>query len=136
MDALKPRPFCGSCEESVRIIYDHGTYEPGCSHCGTYIWHFSSARSATRAWNRRAVSEKPADGVVPPVIHGLTAPMLRQALNFICPDGSAEHDEDELSTGVLKDCEDGPGIYVWMTEYPDEGAVLIQPLAAASKGDE
>lgn len=46
-------PFCGS--DAAQITHDHGTYEPGCTHCGTYIGQYSSERSARVAWNRRAV---------------------------------------------------------------------------------
>jgi hypothetical protein len=50
--ALEACPFCGS--DAAKITEDHGTYEPGCTHCGTYIGQYSSARSAAAAWNRRA----------------------------------------------------------------------------------
>jgi hypothetical protein len=56
---LLPCPFCGSDGDSVAINHDNGTYEPGCSHCGTYIGQYSSTRSAAAAWNRRARLSEP-----------------------------------------------------------------------------
>lgn len=46
-------PFCGS--DAAKITNDKGSYEVGCTHCGTYIGCYSSERSAAANWNRRAV---------------------------------------------------------------------------------
>lgn len=51
LPALLPCPFCGS-DEAV-IDESHGTYEPGCAHCGVRIGQYSSRRSAASNWNMR-----------------------------------------------------------------------------------
>lgn len=81
---------------------------------------------------RKHAAPQPAQGMVR--VDGLTAPMLRAALEFIAPDATPDQDEDELSIGILTEHEDGPGIYVWMTEYPEEGSILLRALAAAQGG--
>lgn len=49
--ALLPCPFCGSSGE---IKEDCGTFEPGCSHCGSFFGFHSTRDHAAKSWNRRA----------------------------------------------------------------------------------
>lgn len=63
----------------------------------------------------------------------LTPPMLRAALEFIAPDNSVEQDDDKVVIGRLAEHEDGPGIYAWMADCPEEGSVRIDAALAAQK---
>lgn len=65
MGELLPCPFCGS---SAEIKEDCGTFEPGCSHCGSFFGFHSTREHAAKSWNRRASPseaevERAADGI-------------------------------------------------------------------------
>jgi len=34
-----------------------------------------------------------------------------------------------VTIDILKDGPEGPGVYIWLTEYPDEGCILLTPPA-------
>jgi hypothetical protein len=82
---LKPCPFCGS--DCATITKDHGTYEPGCTHCGTFIGQYSSERSAAAAWNRRAAREQS-------VPDGWQLVPIEPTLDMCLAGGNAPHDKD------------------------------------------
>ncbi|SAL26270.1 hypothetical protein [Caballeronia telluris] len=61
----------------------------------------------------------------------LTGAQLLEALDFVAPDGP--HDADQLECEVTiqrGEGHDGPGTYCWLTEYPEEGATLLDGKAA------
>jgi hypothetical protein len=61
----------------------------------------------------------------------LTGAQLLEALDFVAPD--RPHDADQLECEVTiqrGEGHDGPGTYCWLTEYPEEGATLLDGKAA------
>lgn len=57
----------------------------------------------------------------------LSGHQLKELLNFVNPDGENDLDqlETELTIKFFEDGHSGKGYYFWMTEYPEEGAMLI-----------
>lgn len=57
---------------------------------------------------------------------------LREALEFIAPDGDPEQLESDVTIQWGKTGHSGEGYYACMTEYPDEGCILLddKPRAA------
>ncbi|WP_244124943.1 hypothetical protein [Burkholderia gladioli] len=62
----------------------------------------------------------------------LTAAQLLEALDFIAPDRTADQFESEVSFQYGKG-HSGEGIYCWITEYPDEGASLLDGSTVAAQ---
>jgi hypothetical protein len=63
----------------------------------------------------------------------ITAAQLKAALEFVAPDGTPEQLEDEVTIGYLE-AEGGrvAGHYAWLTDYPDEGGMLLETSDAPS----
>ncbi|MGS1073058.1 hypothetical protein [Burkholderia glumae] len=61
----------------------------------------------------------------------LTGAQLLEALDFIAPDRTADQFESEVSFQYGKG-HSGEGIYCWITEYPDEGASLLDGSTVAA----
>lgn len=54
----------------------------------------------------------------------LNAPTLREALAYVAPDNSPEQDESEIVL-VRGDGHDGPGLYAYFADYPEEGSIKL-----------
>lgn len=78
----------------------------------------SIAKRALDAAPAAPVADKPAPTLI------LTGAQLLEALDFIAPDRSADQLESEVSF-QHGNGHAGEGMYCWMTEYPDEGAMKI-----------
>ncbi|WP_257817994.1 hypothetical protein [Burkholderia glumae] len=72
------------------------------------------------------VADKPAPTLI------LTGAQLLEALDFIAPDRSADQLESEVSF-QHGNGHAGEGMYCWMTEYPDEGAMKIDGSTLAAQ---
>lgn len=58
---------------------------------------------------------------------------LREALSFLAPDNTEEQLDQEvvISTGGAE-CHSGPGLYCWLDEYPEEGAIKLDGTSPAA----
>ena len=58
---------------------------------------------------------------------------LREALAFLAPDNTEEQLDQEvvISTGGAE-CHSGPGLYCWLDEYPEEGAIKLDGTSPAA----
>lgn len=58
---------------------------------------------------------------------------LREALSFLAPDNTEEQLDQEviISTGGAE-CHSGPGLYCWLDEYPEEGAIKLDGTSTAA----
>ncbi|WP_186260305.1 helix-turn-helix domain-containing protein [Burkholderia gladioli] len=72
------------------------------------------------------VADKPAPTLI------LTGAQLLEALDFIAPDRSADQLESEVSF-QHGNGHAGEGMYCWMTDYPDEGASLLDGSTVAAQ---
>jgi len=66
-----------------------------------------------------------------PLMH-LTGYQLREALEFVAPDGTEEQLESEvcIQHGPARTHDDGTdpeGLYCWLSDYPDEGSFSLEP---------
>jgi len=67
-----------------------------------------------------AAREKAADSIL------LTGQQLKDALEFVAPDGTQEQLETEVVIGIGDaSAHAGIGPYVWLAEYPEEGAMQL-----------
>lgn len=138
---------CSALEEGAVYISNLGTpiakgmdWQMSIAHdrCVGYFMNRADAIKAAQAFLPE-VKEKPAPSLT------LTGQQLRNAAEFVNPDG--EKDPDQLETeatiqhfGSVKDGDDATqpdlpaGLYIWLTEYPEEGCVRLATttgLAAA-----
>lgn len=58
---------------------------------------------------------------------------LCEALSFLAPDNTEEQLDQEviISTGGAE-CHSGPGLYCWLDEYPEEGAIKLDGTSPAA----
>ncbi|MET3232214.1 UNVERIFIED_ORG: putative RNA-binding Zn-ribbon protein involved in translation (DUF1610 family) [Burkholderia sp. 1263] len=67
----------------------------------------------------------------------LTGAQLLAAFEFVAPDHPNDADQLECEVTIqYGDGHDGRGLYCWITEYPDEGAIRLDAAPAASAGDQ
>jgi hypothetical protein len=76
-------------------------------------------------------AQEPADTV------SLTGAQLLEAFQFVAPDHPNDADQLECEVTIQRgNGHDGPGLYCWITEYPEEGAIRLDAdPAAASNGE-
>ncbi|EXG29981.1 hypothetical protein HHL03_19035 [Acinetobacter pittii] len=57
----------------------------------------------------------------------LNGHQLKSLLDFVNPDGEKDLEqlETELTIKFFEDGHSGKGYYFWMTEYPEEGSMLL-----------
>lgn len=69
----------------------------------------------------------------------INAYQLRQAAEFAAPDYEREEEQrdtevclERMSAGTFHDGEPRPaGLYVWLSDYPEEGCMLLDEVPAA-----
>jgi hypothetical protein len=67
----------------------------------------------------------------------LTGAQLLEAFEFVAPDHPNDADQLECEVTIQNgDGHDGPGLYCWITEYPEEGAIRLDAATASSAGDQ
>jgi len=68
----------------------------------------------------------------------LTGAQLLEAFQFVAPDHPNDADQLECEVTIQRgNGHDGPGLYCWITEYPEEGAIRLDAdPAAASNGEQ
>lgn len=117
----------------VKVALDANipTWDPVHEQSAALTWPISTAKGAIDALDAW-LAATPAAGDESGQIT-LTAPQLRQALDFVNPDkGDADQQEDRLTIAWAKEStsegETRPaGLYAWFTEYPEEGAIYLDP---------
>lgn len=119
-------PFCG-CESWMHAdgtAFNDGRigYRVECEgtcHAMTCYWH--ERADAVKHWNQRQPSETSACRNMVT----LNGYQLKEALEFIAPDGEAEQLEADVTIEWGDDGHAGKGYYASITEYPDEGSILL-----------
>lgn len=88
--------------------------------------------SAWRMWQARAALAQPSPVRSSLLINGY---QLRDALEFIAPDGTAEQLESEARIEWRQQDADflEAGLYAWCAEYPEEGCVLLDDEPATAQ---
>jgi hypothetical protein len=68
----------------------------------------------------------------------LTGAQLLEAFQFVAPDHPNDADQLECEVTIQRgNGHDGHGLYCWITEYPEEGAIRLDAdPAAASNGEQ
>ena len=117
-ERLLPCPFCGSPAGWWR---EGNHFVVGCGTCNGQVSRLDKA-DAISNWNRRSSIESKErwfDGGV-----DLNAHQLRQALDFL---GGDEESEVTIKRLTTAQAEEGGGVYVWCSEYPEEGSMKLVP---------
>ena len=129
----KECPFCGNSWGTPQTEQAHngGRWQVACTNprCGASSGWGDTEAEAIALWNTRPTPPK--TSMV------MNAHLLREALEFSNPDGNK--DPDQMNTEVtfrelseeeaqkLVSMDEGPvhpaGVYCWLTEYPEEGAL-------------
>lgn len=55
----------------------------------------------------------------------LTGGQLKQALEFLAPDGTPEQLLSDVTIDWIQDGHSGPGYYAHLTEEPGEGSIIL-----------
>ncbi|WP_454826078.1 hypothetical protein [Paraburkholderia xenovorans] len=128
---LKPCPMCNaSLSEATASGYHHHPAN-GCIFSG-----FELSRDDVAAWNRRAPAEVQDEAVQVDGAVTLTGAQLLEAFQFVAPDHPKDPDQLECEVTIQRgDGYDGRGLYCWITEYPEEGAIRLDTAHAASGGE-
>lgn len=64
----------------------------------------------------------------------LTGQQVKDLLEFVAPDGDADQLETEVTIGFFgAEAHSGPGLYAWITEYPEEGAIALFEVTSEGK---
>lgn len=67
----------------------------------------------------------------------LTGAQLLEAFQFVAPDHPNDADQLECEVTIQRgNGHDGPGLYCWITEYPEEGAIRLDAAPAAASNVE
>lgn len=132
-------PICGS--EETRYFRGgklNETTHHECGPCGasyaTYSDTQDNALRQLRADNdelRARLEAAERDAARYPIT--LTQKEVRGIIEFF---GGDEDDETEITIGWVEEHESGPGYYLWMTDYPEEGSVPLKVAAEGKTGGE
>lgn len=91
--------------------------------------------SQWRGWQSRAAidADRLARGAVPALT--ITGHQLREAMDFLAPDGTAEQLEQSVciqhgpervcDAGTPDESTDPAGLYCWIADYPEEGSIAL-----------
>lgn len=106
-------------------------------HCGmpehiAVNWDAKFTNDAWEGWQARATLAQPSPVRSSLLINGY---QLRDALEFIAPDGTAEQLESEARIEWRQQDADflEAGLYAWCAEYPEEGCVLLDEEPATAQ---
>ncbi len=106
-------------------------------HCGmpehiAVNWDAKFTNDAWEGWQARAALAQPSPVRSNLLINGY---QLRDALEFIAPDGTAEQLESEARIEWRQQDADflEAGLYAWCAEYPEEGCVLLDEEPATAQ---
>jgi hypothetical protein len=92
------------------------------------------AIQATLAQISRATPSPQADAAPSVTLNGA---QLLEALEFVAPDYPRDAEQLECEVTIQRgNGHDGPGLYCWITEYPDEGAIRLDAAPAAANGEQ
>lgn len=142
---LLPCAFCGCTKSPVRQGNGIGDYWLECTDCGASTRLREDGAGSEKDWNRRPDSQSPVDESresAAIMFSGnsltLSGAQLLEALDFVAPDRDRDQLESEL-TFQRGEGHAGNGMYCWLTEYPEEGALFVDgstviPTDAAAAG--
>ncbi len=69
--------------------------------------------------------QTPTGEATPQRLVSLVGADLKAALALIAPDGTEEQLETPVTIAWLTEAHSGPGYYAYLTEYPEEGCILL-----------
>ncbi|WP_407500182.1 hypothetical protein [Acinetobacter baumannii] len=99
-----------------------------CKHRDLTLIERAFVKGARYAWQEKAKAQ-----AVPEKKIYLTCEQLYAAANFGAPNKDPELLETELTIAWFDEAHSGSGYYVYISEYPEEGAMKLESESGAEK---